>query len=118
MTKIICEELQRKIKLHQAKLATTSSSQGKQTYISIQLNRANFKEKVVSLFLAVDIPLHKLNHSAKSLFDAIEKPLHSQTAARASVAPLASQKEENIRKLHRDKTVFLIVDKAEVELLY
>ena len=48
----------------------------------------------------------------------MEKPLHSQIAARASVAPLASQKEENIRELHRDETVFLIVDEAEVELLY
>ena len=56
----------RKRKLHQGKLITTSSSQGKQTYL--QLDQANFKEKVVSSFLAADIPLHKLNHPAlKSL---------------------------------------------------
>ena len=60
-----------KSKLHQAKLVTISSSQGKQTYI--ELDRANFKEKVVSSFLAVDIPLHKQNHPAlKSLFVAME----------------------------------------------
>ena len=54
----------------------TSSSQGKQT--CIELDRANFKEKVVSSFLAADIPLHKQNHPAlKSLFVAIEKPLPS-----------------------------------------
>ena len=48
----------RKSMLHQAKLVTKSSSQGKQTYI--QLDRANVKEKVVSSFLAANIPLHKL----------------------------------------------------------
>ena len=42
------------------------------------------------------------------------KSLPSETAARASVAQLASQKEENIRELLRDKKVFLIVDEAEV----
>ena len=103
-----------KSKLHQAKLVTTSSSQGKHTYI--QLDRANFKEKAVSSFLAADIPLHKLNHFAlKSLFVAMGKPLPSETAACASVAQLASQKEENIRELLRNKKVFLIVDEAEVD---
>ena len=43
------------------------------------------------------------------------KPLPSETIARASVAQLASQKEENVRKLLRDKNVFLIVDEAEVD---
>ena len=106
-------ESHRKSKLHQGKLVTTSSSQGKQTYQ--QLDQANFKEKVVSSFLAADIPLHKLNHPAlKSLFAAMGKSLPSETAARASVALLASQKEENIRELLRDKKVFLIVDEAEV----
>ena len=52
-------ESHRKSKLHQAKLGTTSSSQGKQTYI--QLDQANFKEKVFSSFLAANIPFHKLN---------------------------------------------------------
>ena len=41
----------------------------------------------------------------------MRKPLLSQTAARASVVQLASQKEEKIR----DKKVFLIVDAAEVD---
>ena len=95
-------------------MGTTSSSQGKQTYI--QLDRANFKEKVVSSFLAEDIPLHKLNHSAlKSLFVAMGKPLPFETAARASVAQLASQKEKNIRELLRDNKVLLIADEAEVD---
>ena len=43
------------------------------------------------------------------------KPLSSETAARASVAQLASQKEENIREILRDKKVFLVVDEAEVD---
>ena len=34
---------------------------------------------------------------------------------RASVAQLASKKEENIRELLWDKSVFLIVDEAEVD---
>ena len=94
-------------------MVTTSSSQGKQTYL--QLDQANFKENVVSSFLAADIPLHKLNHPAlKSLFAAMGKSLPSETAARASVAQLASQKEENIRELLRDKKVFLIMGEAEV----
>ena len=45
----------------------------------------------------------------------MRKPLPSETAARASVAQLASQKEENIRELLRNKKVFLIVDEAEVD---
>ena len=103
----------RKSELHQGKLVTTSSSQGKQT--CLQLDQANFKEKVVSSFLAADIPLYKLNHPAlKSLFAAIGKSLPSETAVRASVAQLASQKEENIRELLWDKKVFLILDEAEV----
>ena len=95
-------------------MVTTSGSQGKQTYI--QLDRGNFKEKLISSFLAADIPLHKLNHPAlKSMFVAMGKPLPSETPACASVAQLASQKEENIRELPRDKKVFLIVDEAEVD---
>ena len=43
------------------------------------------------------------------------KPLSSETAARASVAQLASQKEENIREILRDKKVYLVVDEAEVD---
>ena len=104
----------RKSKLHQVKLVTTSSSQVKQSYM--RLDRANFKEKVVSSFPAADIPLRKLNHPAlKSLFVAMGKPFPSETAARASVAKLESQKEENIPKLLRDKKVVLIVDETEAE---
>ena len=43
------------------------------------------------------------------------KLLSSETAARASVAQLASQKEENIREMLRYKKVFSIVDKTEVD---
>ena len=43
------------------------------------------------------------------------KPLPPKTAAHTSLAQLASQKEENIRELLRDKKVFLIVDEAEVD---
>ena len=42
------------------------------------------------------------------------KVLPSETAARACVAKLASQKEEQIQELLRDKKIFLIVDEAEV----
>ena len=39
-----------------------------------------------------------------------------ETAARACVAKLASQKEEQIQQLLRDKTIFLIVDEAEIAI--
>ena len=82
----------------------------------IQIYPANFKEKVVSLFLAADISLHKLNYPAlKSLFVAMGKPLPSETAARVSVAYLASQNEQSIRELLQDKKVYLIVDEADVD---
>ena len=42
------------------------------------------------------------------------KVLPSKTAARACVAKLASQKEEQIQESLRDKKIFLIVDEAEV----
>ena len=98
-------ESHRKSKQHQRKLETKSKSQSKQT--CLQLDQVNFKEQVVSSFLAADIPLHKLNHpSLKSLFATMGKVLPSETAARACVAKLASQKEEQIQELLRDKKFF------------
>ena len=98
-------ESHQKSKQHQRKLETKSKSQSKQTFL--QLDQVNFKEQVVSSFLAADIPLHKLNHpSLKSLFATMGKVLLSETAARACVAKLASQKEEQIQELLRDKKFF------------
>ena len=103
--KMFFVESHRKSKQHQRKLETKSKSQSKQT--SLQLDQANFKKQVVSSFLAADIPLHKLNHpSLKSLFATMGKVLPSETAARACVAKLASQKEEQIQQLLRDKKYF------------
>ena len=94
-------------------METKSKSQSKQTFL--QLDQVNFKEQVVSSFLAADIPLHNLNHpSLKSVFVSTGKVLPSETAARACVAKLASQKEQQIQQLFRDKKVFLIVDEAEI----
>ena len=90
-------ESHRKSKQHQRKLETKSKSQSKQTFL--QLDQVNFKEQVVSSFLAADIPLHKLNHPPlKSLFAKIRKLLPSETAARTCVAKLASQKEEQMQE--------------------
>ena len=98
-------ESHRKSKQHQRKLETKSKSQSKQTFL--QLDQVNFKEQVVPSFLAADIPLHKLNHpSLKSLFATMGKVLPSETAARACVAKLASQKEEQIQELLREKKFF------------
>ena len=98
-------ESHRKSKQHQRKLETKSKSQSKQTFL--QLDQVNFKEQVVSSFLAADIPLHKLNHpSLKSLFVTMGKVVPSETAARACVAKLAFQKEEQIQELLCDKNFF------------
>ena len=98
-------ESHRKSKQHQRKLETKSESQRKQTFL--QLYQVNFKEQVVSSFLAANIPLHKLNHpSLKSLFTTMGKALPLETAARACVAKLASQKEEQIQELLHDKKFF------------
>ena len=106
-------ESHRKGKQHQGKLETKSKCRSKQIFL--HFDQVNFKEQVVSSFLAADIPLHKLNHpSLKSLFARMGKVLPSETAARACVAKLASQKEEQIQELLRDKKFFLIVDEAEV----
>ena len=106
-------ESHRKRKQHQGKLETKSKSQSKQTFL--HFDQVNFKEQVVFSFLAADIPLHKLNHpSFKSLFARIRKILPSDTAARACVAKLASQKKKQIQELLRDKKIFFIVDEAEV----
>ena len=96
-------ESHRKSKQHQAKLEK-SKSQRRQTFL--QLDHVNFKEQVVSLFLAADIPLHKLNHpSSKPLFATMGKVLLSETAARACVAKLASPKEQ-IQELLSDINFF------------
>ena len=98
-------ESHRKSKQQQRKFETKSKSKSKQTFL--QLDHVNFKEQVVSSFLAVNIPFHKLNHpSSKSLFSTMEKVLLSETAARACVAKLASQTEEQIQELLRDKKIF------------
>ena len=106
-------ESHRKSKQHQRKLETKSKSQSKQTFL--QLDQVNFKEQIVSSFLAADIPLHKLNHSSlKSLFATMGKVSPSENAARACVAKLSSQKEKQIKELLRDKIIFLILDEAEI----
>ena len=98
-------ERHRKSKQHQRKLDTKSKSQSKQTFL--RLDQVNFKEQVAPSFLAEDIPLYKLNHpSLKSLFATMGKVLPSETAARACVAKLASQKEEQIQELPCDKKIF------------
>ena len=99
-------ESHRKSKQHQGKLETKSKSQSKQTFL--HFDQVNFKEQVVSSFLAADIPLHKLNHpSLKSLFA-------FGNCSPGMCCKLASQKEEQIQELLRDKKIFLIVDEAEV----
>ena len=98
-------ESHRKSKQHQGKLETKSKSQSKQTFL--HFDQVNFKEQVLSSFLAADIPLHQLNHPfLKSLFARMGKVLPSETAARACVARLASQKEEQIQELLRNKKFF------------
>ena len=98
-------ESYRKSKQHQTKLETNSKSQSKQTFL--QLDQVNFKEQIVSSFLAADIPLHKLNHpSLKFLSATMGEVLPSETAARACVAKLASQKEKQIQELLCDKKFF------------
>ena len=72
----------------------------------LQLDQVNFKEQVVSSFLAADIPLHKLNHpSLKSLCATMGKVLPSETAPRVCATKLASQKQEQIQQLLRDKKI-------------
>ena len=97
-------ESHQKSNQHQRKLETKSEFQSKQTFL--QLDQVNFKEQVVSSFLAADIPLHKLNHPfLKFLFATTRKALPSETASRARVAKLAFQKDQ-IQELLRDKTNF------------
>ena len=106
-------ESHRKSKQHQRKFETKSKSQSKQTVLPP--DKVNFKEQVVSSFLAADIPLHKLsNPFLKSLFATMGKVLPSETAARACVAKLAFQKEEQIQELLCNKKIFLIVDEVEI----
>ena len=98
-------ENHQKSKQHQGRLETKSKSQSKQTFL--QLDQVNFKEQVVTSFLAANIPLHKLNnHPLKSLFATMEKVLPSETAARACVAKLAFQKEEQIQELLQNRNFF------------
>ena len=106
-------ESHQKSKQHQRKLETKSTSQSKQIFL--QFDQVNFKEQVVSSFLASDIPLHKVNHSfLKSLLATTGKVLPLETAARAFVAKLSSQKEEQIQELLRDKQIFLIANETEI----
>ena len=100
-------ESHRQSKQHQGKLETKSKSQSKQTFL--HFDQVNFKEQVVSSFLAADIPLHNLNHLLKW-----EKYCLWRLQPRACVAKLASQKEKQIQELLCAKNFILIVDEAEV----
>ena len=94
-----------KSKQHQEKLETKSKSQSKQTFL--QLDQVNFKEQVISSFLAADMQLHKLIHpSLKSLFATMGKVLPSETTARACAVKLASQKEQIQELLCNKKVLF------------
>ena len=94
-----------KSKQHQGKLETKSKSQSKQTFL--HFDQVNFKEQVVSSFLAADMPLHKLNHpSLKSLFARMGKVLPSQTAARACVAKLDPKKRNKFKNYFVTKNFF------------
>ena len=102
--KKIFVESQPKSKQHEGKLETKNKSQSKQTFL--QLDQVNFKELVVSSFLAAYIPRHKLNHpSLKSFFATMRKVYPLETAARICVAKLASLKEEQIQELLRYKNI-------------
>ena len=71
--KIFCEKSPKK--RHKEKLESKSKFQSKQTFL--QLNQVNFQKQIVFLFLAADIPLHKLNHpSLKYLSATMGKALH------------------------------------------
>ena len=94
-------ESHQKSKQRQRKFETKSKSQSKQIFL--QLDQVNFKEQVVSSFLAADIPLHP---SLKSLFATMGKVLSSESAAWACVAKLASPKKEQIQELLRDTKFF------------
>ena len=97
-------ESHRKNRQHQKELEMKSKSQSKQTFL--QLDQVNFKEQVVSSFVAADISLHKLNHPfLKFLFATMGKVLPSEIAAGACVAKSASPKEQ-IQELLRDKNFF------------
>ena len=96
-------ESHQKSKQHQRKLE--SKSQIKQAFL--QLDQVNFKEQVVSSFLAADVPLHKLNHSSsKYLFATTGKVLPLETTARACVAKSTSQKEKQVQELLRENKNF------------
>ena len=97
-------ENHQKSEQHRGKLKTKRKSQSKQTFL--QLDQVNFKQQVVSSFLAADIPLCKQHHpSLRFRFATMGKVLPSETAARAGVAKLASQKEQ-IQELLGDKKIF------------
>ena len=82
-------------KHQQAELQRKSRPQGKQIFL--EPDQLNFKEKFVSPLLAADIPLYKLNHpDLKYLFATMGKLLLFQTAARASDAQSALQKQNQI----------------------
>ena len=103
-TKFFVESHQ-KSKQHQRKFETKTKSQSKQIFL--RLDQVNFKEQVVSSFLAADISLYKLNHpSLKSLFATMGKVLPPKTAARACVAKLASQKKNKFKNYFVTKRFF------------
>ena len=72
-----------------------SKSQSKQTFL--QLDQVNFKEQVVSSFIAADIPLHTpSNPSLKALFATMGIVLPWETTGQACVTKLAFEKEKEI----------------------
>ncbi len=74
-----------------------------------------FRAKLVSAFLAADIPLHKLrNPHIVKLFTDLGQQMPSESACRQYVQTLAEKEQDRVKELLKDKSVFIVIDESEV----
>ena len=91
-------DVHRQSKQHQ-KSTCSSSSTSRQTFLPPPLS-TTFTDQIVKMFLAAEIPLHKLRNSEMiKLFYSIGNPLPSGTTCRRRINDLADEELECIKSL-------------------
>ena len=80
------------------------------------LSTSNFNKDLVTTFLQLDIPLHKLRGNCfNNLLTKYKLPVLSQSSAQSMIYSIAKEKIQSIRDILKDEPVFIIVDECSIE---
>ena len=100
---------------HKRLLSTTVHTAEKRQQTFIPILEKIFKSKLVEAFLAVDIPLFKLQHpQIRQLFTHLGQPVSSESSCHEHVDKLAVDEKQRLKERLYNKNAFLVVDESEI----